>query len=50
MAAALKARLDEFKVYLPLIQALRTAGMRERHWNKIAQEVNVGDAFPLPFR
>jgi hypothetical protein len=41
VAATLKEKLDAFKVYLPLIQALRTPGMRERHWAKLSQEVQV---------
>lgn len=41
--------VEEFKPYLPLIQALRNPGMRERHWQslstKLGFEVRVDENF-----
>lgn len=35
IATKLRSELDEFKQYLPLIQALRAKGVRERHWDEL---------------
>ena len=50
----LKKSLEEFKPYLPVIQALRHDGMKERHWKeisaKIGKEINPkaeGEPFTL---
>eukprot|EP00741_Cyanophora_paradoxa_P007767 tig00001206_g7515.t1 len=37
VANALKGKLDEFKVHLPLITALRNPGLRDRHWGKLSE-------------
>ena len=31
--------MDEFKPYLPLIQALRNPGMRDRHWDRLSEDL-----------
>jgi dynein heavy chain len=41
VAKQIKDELDEFKPYIPLIQALRNPGMRERHWEALNQELNL---------
>lgn len=37
----MKDEMDEFKPYLPLIQALRNPGMRERHWERLSEELSM---------
>ena len=33
--------MDEFKPYLPLIQALRNPGMRDRHWERLSDDLGM---------
>lgn len=35
LATSVKNDIDEFRPYIPLIQALRSAGMKARHWDEI---------------
>lgn len=35
--AKLRAKVDEFKEYLPLVSTLFNPGMRERHWDQISE-------------
>jgi dynein heavy chain len=37
MAAKLRAKVDEFKEYLPLVTTLFNPGMRDRHWDMISE-------------
>lgn len=39
LATDFKGEIDAFKVFLPLIQALRNPGMRDRHWDKIVRDL-----------
>ncbi|KAL7746739.1 hypothetical protein RI367_007902 [Sorochytrium milnesiophthora] len=41
IANQVKEEMDGFKPYLPLIQALRNPGMRDRHWDKLSAEFNI---------
>ncbi|EKX31285.1 hypothetical protein GUITHDRAFT_83228, partial [Guillardia theta CCMP2712] len=41
VAKILKEKLDQFKPYLPIIQGLRTPGMRDRHWAQLSTTVGV---------
>ncbi|KAJ1569497.1 Dynein heavy chain 1, axonemal [Cladochytrium tenue] len=41
VANQLKEEMDDFKPYLPLIQALRNPGMRDRHWEKLSEELSM---------
>ncbi len=34
-----KDKVEEFKPYLPLLQGLRNPGMRDRHWQKLSEEL-----------
>jgi dynein heavy chain len=45
VASQLKEEMEDFKPALPLIQALRNPGMRERHWEKLSREISI-DASP----
>lgn len=36
----LKQRVDAFKIMVPLISKLRHPGIRSRHWEMIASELN----------
>lgn len=38
-AERVKKSLEEFRPYLPLIQALRNPGMRDRHWEELSKEL-----------
>uniref|UniRef100_A0A9L0J1V5 Dynein axonemal heavy chain 1 n=1 Tax=Equus asinus TaxID=9793 RepID=A0A9L0J1V5_EQUAS len=37
----IRARIEEFKPYIPLIQGLRNPGMRNRHWDVLSNEINI---------
>ena len=37
----LKKAVDEFAEHLPIVQALRTAGMKERHWKNISEKIGM---------
>ena len=41
VASQIKQEMEEFKPYLPLIQALRMPGMRDRHWDRLSEELNM---------
>ncbi|KAJ3073482.1 Dynein heavy chain 1, axonemal [Podochytrium sp. JEL0797] len=41
VATQVKDEMDEFKPNLPLIQALRNPGMRDRHWDRLSEELNM---------
>ncbi|XP_045153350.1 dynein axonemal heavy chain 1 [Echinops telfairi] len=41
VALDIRARVEEFKPYIPLIQGLRNPGMRNRHWEELSQEINI---------
>ena len=38
---SVRNELEDFKKYLPLVLALRSPGMRERHWTQIAEEIGI---------
>nr|KAJ3421411.1 Dynein heavy chain 1, axonemal [Polyrhizophydium stewartii] len=41
VATQVKEEMEEFKPYLPLIQALRNPGMRDRHWDRLSEELSM---------
>lgn len=41
VSGILKNEIDEFKPYLPLIQALRNPGMRDRHWDRLSEDLGI---------
>lgn len=45
IANKIKAQVMEFIPEVPLIVTLRNPGMRERHWEKIAQQLGKGHLF-----
>lgn len=44
-AAEIRADLAEFRKHLPIIEWLSTAGLEQRHWNEIGQELGHPDRF-----
>lgn len=36
-ATKLKDEVEDFRQYIPLVQALRQPGMRERHWDLLTE-------------
>jgi len=49
---ALRAKIDQFRATMPLIQDLKNPAMRERHWEQLLEEINKpfdphGDDFTL---
>jgi dynein heavy chain len=40
-ANKIKDEMEDFKPYLPLIQALRNPGMRDRHWDRLSEELGM---------
>jgi len=41
VAVEIKSWIEEFKPFIPLIQALRNPGMRQRHWDQLSGELGV---------
>ncbi len=39
VATSLKAKVEKFKIRLPIITALCTAGMKDRHWDMMSKKV-----------
>jgi dynein heavy chain len=40
IARKLKAEVDDFRIFGPLVIALRSPGMRKRHWSELSLKVN----------
>lgn len=40
VAVEVKKQMDEFKPIMPLVTALRNPGLRDRHWDKICEDLN----------
>eukprot|EP00803_Ostreobium_quekettii_P000129 evm.model.scf_11.8 EVM.evm.TU.scf_11.8 scf_11:53077-59131(+) len=40
-ADAIKREVEEFKKLVPLVQALRSAGMRDRHWDQLSSDLSI---------
>jgi dynein heavy chain len=45
MAMAVKTDIEAFKTNLPIITALRNAGMRDRHWKALSAEIGMDLSF-----
>lgn len=41
VATSLKAKVEKFKIRLPIITALCTAGMKDRHWDMMSKKVKI---------
>ncbi|GLV39944.1 Dynein heavy chain at 36C [Carabus blaptoides fortunei] len=41
VAVEIKRQIEEFKPYIPLIQAIRSPGMRQRHWEQFETETGI---------
>ncbi|XP_008570797.1 PREDICTED: dynein heavy chain 1, axonemal [Galeopterus variegatus] len=41
VALDIRARIEDFKPYIPLIQGLRNPGMRNRHWDILSNVINI---------
>jgi dynein heavy chain len=41
LALDVRAEIDEFKPMMPIITALRNPGLRERHWDRLSQELGI---------
>ncbi|KAJ3337633.1 hypothetical protein HDU93_000776 [Gonapodya sp. JEL0774] len=41
VANQVRDEMDQFKPFLPLIQALRNPGMRERHWERLSTDLDI---------
>ncbi|XP_072136794.1 dynein axonemal heavy chain 1 isoform X1 [Mobula birostris] len=41
VAVKIRSMIEEFKPYIPLIQALRTPGMRNRHWELLSEQIQT---------
>ena len=39
IAESIKGEVEEFKPFVPLAMALRTEGMKDRHWQGISEKV-----------
>ncbi|KAK3247674.1 hypothetical protein CYMTET_42830 [Cymbomonas tetramitiformis] len=37
----IRLEVEEFRKYCPLITALRSPGMRDRHWEKVTEEIGI---------
>ena len=43
VCTTLKEKLDEFKPNLPVISALRNAGVKDRHWQRLSEEISTDE-------
>lgn len=34
-------KIEEFRLYVPLIQGLHNPGMRNRHWKMLSEDINI---------
>ncbi|KAL1506671.1 hypothetical protein ABEB36_005994 [Hypothenemus hampei] len=41
VAIDIRAQIDEFKPLIPLLQCLRNPGMKQRHWDKLSEEIGL---------
>ncbi|XP_067855101.1 dynein axonemal heavy chain 1 [Heptranchias perlo] len=41
VALKIRSMVEEFKPYIPLIQALRNPGMRNRHWDVLSEQIQI---------
>ncbi|CAG2240330.1 DNAH [Mytilus edulis] len=41
VAAEIKANIEDFKPFIPLIQGLRNPGMRNRHWEQLSTDIGM---------
>lgn len=41
VAHKIRDEIDEFKPHIPLIQSLRSPGMRQRHWDQFKEETGI---------
>ncbi|XP_032892704.1 dynein heavy chain 1, axonemal [Amblyraja radiata] len=41
VAVKIRFMIEEFKPYIPLIQALRNPGMRNRHWEMLSEQIHI---------
>lgn len=41
VAVEIRAKIEEFRPYIPLIQGLRNPGMRNRHWEMLSEEIKM---------
>lgn len=39
IASDIKGKVDEFKIQVPVVVALRTDGMKDRHWEALSEKV-----------
>ena len=46
VAEALKAKIEIFKPYVPVVKGLRNPGMRDRHWDNLAEKLAVTQGKP----
>ena len=46
-SATIKAKLEKFKISMPIISALCNPGIKQRHWDMMSEK--VGDACLLSF-
>ena len=52
IAERIKGEIESFRPHMPLILALRSPGMRERHWDELSSKLGINlhpdEAFKLP--
>ena len=48
VASTTKARLENFRINMPLISALCTPGIKERHWDMMSMKVGSGPSAIVP--
>lgn len=41
IATTIKNDIDEFRPYIPLIVALKTPGMKDRHWDQVVKQTGI---------
>uniref|UniRef100_A0A8B9MD76 Dynein axonemal heavy chain 1 n=1 Tax=Accipiter nisus TaxID=211598 RepID=A0A8B9MD76_9AVES len=41
VAMEFRDKIEEFRLYIPLIQGLHNPGMRNRHWEMLSEDINI---------
>lgn len=41
MASVIRNKIEDFRLYIPVIQGLRNPGMKTRHWEMLSERIQI---------
>ena len=47
VATTIRDQIDKFRPFVPVVTALRGPGMRDRHWNQLAEKIAITSGKPM---